>query len=612
MKINKLFFGIISMLTLLVFSACSSDDDYNWATVSGSQVYFSNALPTKNEVSKSVSSFTVPVRRVKTSDAITVPITVAQPSGSIYKIPTSVSFAAGDSVANLVITYNPADIVYGNYEDITLKIGGDSYSTLYGLSSYTFKAGATAWVLDETAKSDKGSYREDLVTAFFNAGNPVYDVTIEKNIVEPGKYRLVEPYGAAYPNNEDGDYDASTTHYMVIDASDPDYVYVETSATGMNWKDGNFSFTSLVAYNLAKGTALADIKANHPEWFGKLKDGVITMPKDCMLTSMADYKSGAWYKSNNNGLFAVALPGYTISDYSLTGDYAGRFTDANDLDYADVKLTFGADVTSVKYVLIPATGDVDATVKGIENDGIKAGTATESSTVRVPFTDSGDYYLVVVIYNGDNAVGTQVIPLTLKSSHDTEEKYKDIAAGTLTLGAKNVSTAISSDGSAWKTFPEQLGLTAPYAEEATLSQSESDPTHFKISPFLKDKFDFYFTCDAATGAITVTNVDTGFPATAGEIMIDDLNTLMGQDLTSYGLGNSFANNIYTFTVAYHVGTSCYSAEKETFEITTTAAKSIQNAIKRAKAKASTKTFIGKTAYSSKMHGRIVEMGKVVR
>ena len=399
----KYTFVALAGLMGMVFSACTNDYTYDPATVSGSQVYFSDQLPAIHEISTKASSFEVEVLRVDTKDAISVPLTVTKPDNSIFTIPSSVSFAAGQASAKISIGYDPANVEYGNYEDITLSIADANLATIYGLSSYSFKAGATAWVDYGTAL-----YREDLITTFFGVDNIVYEVPIQKNVVEEGYYRLVNPYGKYYKYNDPGDFDETTDSYLTINATDPDWVYVEESPTTTNWSYGVFSMTSYVQYYLNNGYTLDFIKSNAPQLFGKLKDGVITMPATSMLLSMAAYNNGTWYDANGSGLFAVALPGHVIADYSLVCEYAGRFTDIADNDYVRNTFTFGEDVESVKYVIVPAGTDVDEIIAGIKDGSIEATEVTASGDSEIPFNEeTGNYMVVAVIYAGGEPVGEQ-------------------------------------------------------------------------------------------------------------------------------------------------------------------------------------------------------------
>lgn len=153
------------------------------------------------------------------------------------------------------------------------------------------------------------TYQEDLVTTLFGVENVVYEVEVQTIPEAPGFYRLVNPYGEAYPYNEPGDYATNKNHYMVINAQDPEGVYIERHYSGMNWGYGEFIFHSYAGYYLEKGHSLEEIKA--AGYCGTLVDGVITFPAGKLLIGMANYNGGGLYTSNANGLFRVILPNYT-------------------------------------------------------------------------------------------------------------------------------------------------------------------------------------------------------------------------------------------------------------------------------------------------------------
>lgn len=71
MKLNKLFLGLFG-LAALTLASCSDDDKYEWATVSGPQVYFSDDLQTQFEIDPEGTSFNVPISRADASSALTV------------------------------------------------------------------------------------------------------------------------------------------------------------------------------------------------------------------------------------------------------------------------------------------------------------------------------------------------------------------------------------------------------------------------------------------------------------------------------------------------------------------------------------------------------------
>lgn len=602
-KLIRLSYLALVGILVAALSACSSDFDYTGAAVPANQVYFSNTEPSTIEIDKNAGSFNITLHRVDSVGELNVPLTFTPGEGNIYTVPTSVTFADGKKTADIKVTFDPAAAKYGSYTGGTIAISGSDIDNTYGLSSYTFTAGATEWIDFDENKS-VGSYREDMMTTFFEVGNVVYNVKMQKSKVNEGMYRMVNVYGKAYPYNEDGDYDTSKDYYWVINATDPDHVYFETYNSEMAWSYGQVSFTSMVALYLSKGNTLDAIKKAKPELFGTLKNGIITMPVQSMRISMSKLNDGAWYPGNANGMLAVALPGYIIADYNVAAAYKGRFTDASSQDYARFTLTLGSDVASVKCALASSSDDLDKVATGITDGSVKSVSATADGDIELPYTDSGDYTLVVVAYNADgDAVGTYTVAQKLKSSKEAVEQFTDIASGTFTIGAEDMSTLVSK--TAWGLLLQQTTT-----QEAVLSQSQSDPTHFKLTPFLSEdsKYALTFTVDA-NGNIVVDGVETGVSLDAGMLMASDIVTYFGADtdngraVAANGGASTYdsANNLYTFVLFYYIGDSAYGLEKETFKVESSGAKALASAIAKAKRAARAKQATRRTVKATAQH-----------
>ena len=87
----------------------------------------------------------------------------------------------------------------------------------------------------------------------------------------------------------------------------------------------------------------------------------------------------------------------------------------------------------------------------------------------------------MVMYNAKGeAVGSDVLNLSLKSSKDAAEVWNDVAAGTVTVGVKSYGSVV---------FEKDPGVLMgkPVVTEGVLSQSGSDPTKFRITPFAVEK-----------------------------------------------------------------------------------------------------------------------------
>lgn len=587
----------VAALVTVAMAACTSDYEYDTPeALKGAQVYFSNTLPSKIEVNKESGNFDVTLSRQNTEGELTVPLMFTADEGNIYTVPSTVTFADGEATANIHITFNPDELVYGNYVGGTISFDADNFSTPFGATSYQFKAGASAY---EDVEGGKGKFRDGLISALYGIEVLEYDVQIQKDAHTPGIYRVVAPYGqkgwsGANPWYTAFDENESNTD-MIIDATDPDFVYIKgTFNTGvtLNSSDGVLSAISYVQYLLDNGNSLDLIKSKKPELFGTFKDGIFSFPAKSILLYFGS--GGDLYYGNTDGMLRVAMPGVVLKDYNVGVEYLGRMTDTNDKDNAVFNLTFGADVTTVKYALVKEGEDLDKTASGIIDGSVEATEISEAGRVEVPFEESGNYYLVTVSYENGEAKGADATPITLKSSKDAEEQFEEVAYGVFTLGVEDISGLL---------FPEEgpLGCfleKSPYPSEATLLQSKSDPTHFRITPWLIDGYDFDFTWNKETGVISVSNNNSGVTGNeAGDkIIVDDVATIIGgPNASAAGVLNSYHENVFTFNLVYHLGNDIFAMEKETFEITATAENAAKKGVNRVAAShcSFNKLFTGK-------------------
>ena len=604
----------IAALVTVAMGACTSDYEYDTPeALKGAQVYFNNTLPSKIEVNKESGNFDVTLSRQNTEGELTVPLMFTADEGNIYTVPSTVTFADGEATANIHVTFNPDELVYGNYVGGTISFDADNFSTPYGATSYKFTAGASAY---EDVPGGKGKFRDGLISAAYRIEVLEYDVQIQEDAHTPGIYRVVAPYGqkgwsGATPWYTAFDENENNTD-MIIDATDPDYVYIKgTFNTGvtLNSGAGVVSAISYVQFLLNNGNALDLIKAKKPELFGTFKDGVFNFPaKSILMYFGAD---GPYY-GNTDGMLRVAMPGIVLKDYSVGVDYLGRLTDTNDKDNAVFNLTFGADVTTVKYALVKEGTDLDATASGIIDGSIEATEIAEAGRVEVPFEESGNYYLVTVSYENGEAKGADATPITLKSSKDAEEQFEEVAYGVFTLGVEDISGPFFKEQGPMGCFLEKVGGKSPYPSEATLLQSKSDPTHFRITPWLVDGYDFDFTWNKETGVISVSNNNSGVKANqAGDqIIVDDVATILGDaNASTAGVLNSYQENVFTFNLVYHLGGDIFAMEKETFEITATAENAAKKGVNRVAAShhSFNKLFTGK---SYQLNKKLVNSKKV--
>ena len=412
MKKSFIYTMLLTVGVMLGITACSSDNNWQPGSVSGQQVFFSNNLGSSYEISPTENSFSVQVSRYDKSGALNVPLTVTMNEGSIFNVPTSVSFADGQDVANLVISYNPADIVYGKYDTITVVLNDAAVTTPYGISTYKFTAGVTEWV----KLKGSGLYRDDFIGSLWSSvGNQVWDVDIYESAITLGSYKVATPYSPDYgfrksklwSNEEEilGYWKNTGNCDMIIDATDPDFVYFQYFDSGLLDlpDEGMLGMTSYVWYWLRNGNDLESIKAARPSYFGKLKDNVITFetPKTLLMTMNGENEL-KWY-GNANGMLAIALPGGVFSDYSASVVYEGIFTNPAGEVFAMGSLTLGPDATNVKGIIMPANVDANAVADAIAAGELEAADVAAGS-FQLPISEemSGKLQIIIAVIDGED------------------------------------------------------------------------------------------------------------------------------------------------------------------------------------------------------------------
>lgn len=581
-KLN--IFCSLALVGLLATSLTSCKEEAeDMVTLNGPQVYFNNAEKGTINLVEDATSFDITLHRSKTDGALTVPITFTPDEGNIYTVPSEVTFENGADKALITVTYDQADVVLGNYVGGTIAFDRDALGTPYGENSYTFVAGVSPWVdvLDENEEPVFAVYREDLVTGIFNVENVVYRVPLQVDATDPGMYRLVNPYGEWYESkyggyNTPNDYDKSEDYYMVINAKDPDYVWVTECNTGTDYGYGNMMFTSLVQLWLDNGNTLDYIKENAPGAFGTLKNNVITMPTESMVWAMAGYYNGEWMDyTNKNGKFAIALPGGVLKEYGASYEYKGRFNTPDNDDYARFVFTLEKDVTNASYALVnrddlPLDGeqsvDVDLYEQQLQDGTIEthkiAGEETEED---VYFYYSGVYILSFLLYDNGELVGIEHYRVNLTNSADAtiKERYEDVGYGFYTIGVEDFSEIIDEDGKSLGFFNPTGEGEYPQEVPVTFSRGINDPTNFKIEPWWHEPL--YFNYDEETGKVTV-DTSTGWRADDVYIQATDVETYMDMDLTDFGLHSCKDGDVFKFYLVYHTPDQLWAAQLETFEL----------------------------------------------
>ncbi len=398
-------YSLLAVLAILGMASCSNDYEYTPADpadnawIFPNQVYFLSATLDKSvvELSSDETSYDIVIKRNTTEGEATLDVVFKQGEESTTQLtaPATVTFADGEEEATISLTYDPTTIDFDDANEDTLTLVIQEGSDIYlnpASSKYVF----SAVIPSPWTSLGMATFTEGCLSVLYGADAITYKVEIQENDLQPGYYRLVNPYGAANPYNEEGDYDDSQTYYLYIHAEDPDFVYIPFQYMGVDWGDGEFGFMDFAYYYMANGKAPEDVKA--AGYGGTLKEGIMTWPTKGLLIALGD--EGYWY-GNSTGEFEIILPGYTKADYSAEALFAGILKTPAEENQAVVDFTFGADIVSAKYALTAASVSEDEAAAAIVSGELEAVEITEAGRYYIPVTEDGKYRVVVVGYNAD-------------------------------------------------------------------------------------------------------------------------------------------------------------------------------------------------------------------
>lgn len=272
---------IISILAASLALMAVSCNVENVGTVYSSEgaannaVTFLQSVLTDTEISASATSVTVKVARSIANGAQTVNLTSTIPTDDI-SVPASVSFADGAYEADIVIEFLASMAVGKSYKgDITIDPEAVDEHTSVAKITITLQK-AYSW-----AEYGEVSITDDIIAPWFGTANVTWKVKAEK--AEGFEvYRLLDPYGEAFPYNEPGDFTPGAK--WVLDCSDPTKVNFDKTFLGFDWGYGEFNIWPLA--------------------YGTMVDKVITWPAEGIAINLPTYGSGY---TNDNGLQKIDL-----------------------------------------------------------------------------------------------------------------------------------------------------------------------------------------------------------------------------------------------------------------------------------------------------------------
>lgn len=398
--------ALLSVMTLTLGS-CTEEYEYSGATkAEGQQVYFSNALGSTVNLSNTESSYALTLNRIDTSSELTVNLTLSDESG-IYSIPSSVTFAQGDSAVQFNLSYDPAKLEYDVFNSVTIAIADADYTTPYGNSSYSFSVGMPS----PYVSLGMGTFADNLLVSGYA------EVEIMQNQNNPNEFRIMHPYDeiAEFLGSEEvkvyPDQCAEYLHIYVLNAGDTHpltgetvtengLVYFDETATGVDFGSLSGSSEYGLSYEiwwpgLIQGgeTDIPECKVTETQENG-LPGSIQLVPFNITQTNEGLY--GGQYSAYGANI-VINFPGFDPKDYTVEVSYLGAFSSADGDSYAMGNVTLGEDIEEAKVAVVEGN-DANAALAQVISGAVETVSVTESGEVRVPCKYSGACTMVAIGY----------------------------------------------------------------------------------------------------------------------------------------------------------------------------------------------------------------------
>lgn len=252
-----------------------------------------------------------PVSAFAADSPLEIKHSICATSGDGFVAHTPFQVTAGDDVAGMALTLDIGNLVLEEDDYLLYNVEGTmipammlsaiknmslpNESVTYGSHRWTFVCraynqennllgGTTKTVFVPEKSSDWEDYAEAEFTDLFfgdkrDTGG-TYSVIVQRNKSNPGRLRIVNPYKDV---DGIGETDRvaicrSHDHYIYINAEDPEFVFVEESAAGMDFGNGEVMVSSTIGSKLNLRTIedVADIYLHPADRIAEMKGSGIS------------------------------------------------------------------------------------------------------------------------------------------------------------------------------------------------------------------------------------------------------------------------------------------------------------------------------------------------
>lgn len=257
MKFNKLTIGFGALA--LMFTACdkAAEQEYTPAEpVPTPDAYFSLESDDEVIIDENQTEFSIPVYRANTAATSTVDVkcdvngniftyVLLDSEGNEKKVSPVISgdnssatlpvtFAQGEGVANIKVTYEWSDMAANAGKEFLFKLDAEGEATPYFKTNADISAMFIPWENVVGPKGETtGKFLDMLIFSGFSVNGGTepfeYEVTIQSNPISKGIFRVLTPYANMFTNSEGDNFQyhgGNRVNMMYINASDPNNVYL--------------------------------------------------------------------------------------------------------------------------------------------------------------------------------------------------------------------------------------------------------------------------------------------------------------------------------------------------------------------------------------------------
>lgn len=391
-------------------------------------------------------------------------------------------------------------------------------ATLFAMSGTEAKATET-WEPMGT-----GWLRDDILTSIYVTSTYYeFQVEVEQCKEVPGRYRLVNAY-ANCPSVGGDPFPADATNYLVIDASDPQHVYVEQGGTSYYCGWGQQLCLWSIADDYYNNLYGDWTQADEEGVCGKMVDGIITFPRGALLYVPVEEDvfhpedhDFHWVQSNKNGMFRLLLPGVPKHDIDITVMGLADTQDAvnyylnldEDIEYAQAAVFEGEYNASM-------TERIKKTVNGTATDDekVELQKITKSGIHSFPYDKDGIHTLVVVPYANEKAWPES--KLTAEWAY-SESEWKNVGKATY------VEAIVSSNELTAYGF-----AIDPYTYDVPVQQNVSSPWLIRlVDPYGPDCYPMASSTNYDSSRHHYVNFDLGDFNNCSVLYTEDLGITLG-------------------------------------------------------------------------------------